>query len=157
MLKRGRMPGYKSNEEGLTAKQAEFVQQYQLDHNPAQAAIRAGYSKKAAAVAASRIMTKPAVARAIKRDDAERAARMNITASRALIHTAQIAFANIDDARVRTGDKLKALEMILKVTGAYDDKLKVEHTVSREPPVIEIVTQSEPLVREVEDSNAAAD
>ena len=43
----------------LTAKQARFVEEYLVDLNGTQAAIRAGYSPKTAAATASRLLRKP--------------------------------------------------------------------------------------------------
>ena len=42
----------------LTSKQEAFVQQYMIDRNATQAAIRAGYSPKTARVTAWKMLTK---------------------------------------------------------------------------------------------------
>lgn len=49
----------------LTAKQARFVDEYCIDCNATQAAIRAGYSKKTAEKIGWQLLQKPAVAAAI--------------------------------------------------------------------------------------------
>lgn len=49
----------------LTGKKAAFVDEYTIDMNQTRAAIRAGYSSKTAASAASRLMKDPAVKAAI--------------------------------------------------------------------------------------------
>lgn len=51
----------------LTAKQAAFVQAYLVDSNGKKAAIKAGYSKAGAEVAASRLLRHPKVAEALKK------------------------------------------------------------------------------------------
>lgn len=57
----------------LTPRQKKFVLEYAKDRNGAQAAIRAGYSEKGAAVMASQLLTKPnvqeALEKAVKRVD----------------------------------------------------------------------------------------
>ncbi len=45
----------------LNAKQKRFAAEYSVDHNGAQAAIRAGYSEKTAKQTASRMMANVAV------------------------------------------------------------------------------------------------
>lgn len=47
--------------QGLTAKQQRFCDEYLVDLNATQAAIRAGYSKKTARVIATENLTKPAI------------------------------------------------------------------------------------------------
>jgi phage terminase small subunit len=49
----------------LTAKQARFVEEDLCDLNATQAAVRAGYSQKTAAVQGSRLLTNVKVAAAI--------------------------------------------------------------------------------------------
>ncbi len=53
------------NKRKLTPKQARFVEEYLIDLNATQAAIRAGYSVKAAHVEGSRLLTNAKVAAAI--------------------------------------------------------------------------------------------
>jgi hypothetical protein len=63
----------------LTAKQARFVEEYLCDLNATQAAIRAGYSQKTAAVQGSRLLTNVKVAGAIRGGLEERSRRTEIT------------------------------------------------------------------------------
>lgn len=58
----------------LTAKQAAFVAAYLVDSNGKRAAIKAGYSKAGAEVAASRLLRHPKVAAALKKAKSEAAA-----------------------------------------------------------------------------------
>ena len=51
---------------GLTVKQARFVEEFCVDFNATQAAIRAGYAEASARVSDSRLRTQPAVAAAIE-------------------------------------------------------------------------------------------
>ena len=63
----------------LTAKQDRFVSEYLIDLNATQAAIRAGYAEKGAAVEGSRLLATPKVAAAVAAAQAARAKRTEIT------------------------------------------------------------------------------
>jgi hypothetical protein len=69
-----------ANERRLSAKQAKFAAEYVVDHNGAQAAIRAGYSKKTAVEQASRLLTKVHVQDEVKRLERARIEKLNIKA-----------------------------------------------------------------------------
>lgn len=58
----------------LTTRQARFVEEYLVDGNGTQAAIRAGYSASGAYTEASRLLRNAEVARAIKTRQENRAA-----------------------------------------------------------------------------------
>ena len=81
----------------LTPKQARFVQEYLIDLNAAQAAIRAGYSAKTARVIGHENLTKPDIAAAIEKAMAERAERTEVTADLVVGELRKIAFANMAD------------------------------------------------------------
>lgn len=78
----------------LTAKQQRFVEEYLLDLNGKQAAIRAGYSRKTAEVQASRLLSNAKVAAAIAAAQAARSERTEITADMVLQHWWGIATAD---------------------------------------------------------------
>lgn len=79
----------------LTAKQARFVEEYLIDLNATQAAIRAGYSEKSATLIGFENITKPYIAEAIAIASAERSKRTEITADRVLKEYAKIGFAEL--------------------------------------------------------------
>ena len=81
----------------LKPKQARFVQEYLIDLNAAQAAIRAGYSAKTARVIGHENLTKPDIAAAIEKAMAERAERTEVTADLVVGELRKIAFANMAD------------------------------------------------------------
>lgn len=62
----------------LTAKQQLFVQEYLVDLNATQAAIRAGYSVRTARAVGSENLTKPDIAAAIAEARAKRTERVEI-------------------------------------------------------------------------------
>ena len=64
----------------LTARQQRFVEEYLLDLNGSQAAIRAGYSEQTATMQASRLLTNANVAAAVINAQAKRAEKVQVTA-----------------------------------------------------------------------------
>ncbi len=64
----------------LTPKQARFVEEYLIDLNATQAAIRAGYSERSARTTASRLLTNDDISRAIEEAQQSRSERTEITA-----------------------------------------------------------------------------
>jgi phage terminase small subunit len=80
---------------GLSAKQALFAQEYLIDLNAAQAAVRAGYSQKTARQIGDENLSKPAIKAEIARAMQARASRTEITADRVLKELGRIAFFDI--------------------------------------------------------------
>lgn len=81
----------------LTAKQKRFCDEYLIDLNATQAAIRAGYSPKTACEQASRLLANVKVQDEIAIEMAERSKRTGINQDRVLMEIAKMAFVNIDD------------------------------------------------------------
>ena len=63
----------------LTAKQQRFVEEYLIDLNATQAAIRAGYSERTARQAGAENLTKPVIAEAIAAAQDERSKRIAVS------------------------------------------------------------------------------
>lgn len=76
----------------LTEKQKRFCEEYLLDLNATNAAIRAGYSPDSAADIGSENLQKPHIKAEIDRRMAERSARLGVTQDRVLLELAKIAF-----------------------------------------------------------------
>lgn len=83
--------------DGLTEKQRRFVNEYLVDLNATQAAIRTGYSPRTAKQQGARLLTNAAIAAAVTAASAERSERTQITADRVLEEYAAIAFAQTTD------------------------------------------------------------
>ena len=79
----------------LTNKQARFVEEYQIDLNATQAAIRAGYSKKTAQIIGFENLSKPIIQECIQKRMDERSKRTEITADRILEEIAKVGFSDI--------------------------------------------------------------
>lgn len=81
----------------LTAKQKRFVEEYLIDLNATQAAIRAGYSPNSARDIGSENLTKPHIRARVEEALAERSKRTGINADRVVRELARIAFVNAAD------------------------------------------------------------
>ena len=80
---------------GLTPKQQQFVEEYLIDLNATQAAIRAGYSPKTAKSIGQENLTKPDVAAAVEAALAARSRRTQVTADMVLLELGRIGFSNM--------------------------------------------------------------
>ena len=99
----------------LTAKQQRFVDEYLIDLNATQAAIRAGYSPKTADQQASRLLTNVKVRQYLAQRQGERAERTEITQDMVLKELAKIGFSDIRKV-VRWG------ETQLRMIGGEEDE-----------------------------------
>lgn len=82
---------------GLTPKQARFVEEYLLDLNGKQAAIRAGYSERTAESQGARLLGNAKVQRAVMDAKSDRSERTKIDADWLLSRLAQEADADMAD------------------------------------------------------------
>lgn len=81
----------------LTDKQKRFIDEYLIDLNATQAAIRAGYSPKTANEQGSRLLANVSIRARIEQAMAERSKRTGINQDRVLRELARIAFVNAAD------------------------------------------------------------
>lgn len=81
----------------MTKKQKRFVEEYLIDLNATQAAIRAGYSPDTAKSIGSENLTKPDIQARIAKAMAERSKRTGVNADRVVTELAKIAFVNASD------------------------------------------------------------
>ena len=105
----------------MTKKQKRFVEEYLIDLNAKQAAIRAGYSVKNADKIGSELLGKTGVRQAVSEAIAERSRRTGVNQDRVVRELARIAFSNFSDivdpdtARIRedaTEDDLACIQSI---------------------------------------------
>lgn len=151
----------------LTDKQERFVNEYLIDLNGTQAAIRAGYSADSAKEIACENFTKPNIQQALAVQMAELSKRTGISQERIVRELAKIAFLNATDVvdengrikpdalpddlaciesikyrgteggatsgnverEVKLASKLKALELLGKYLGMWNDKVNVKVAV----------------------------
>lgn len=81
----------------MTQKQKRFIEEYLIDLNATQAAIRAGYSPDTAKSIGSENLTKPDIQARIAKAMAERSRRTGVNADRVVMELAKIAFVNAKD------------------------------------------------------------
>lgn len=150
----------------MTKKQNRFIEEYLIDLNATQAAIRAGYSVKTADQQASRMLTNVKVQEAIAKAMAERSKRTGVNQDRIVLELAKLALVNMTDIvdkkgeikdtataddlsciesikykrsdtdsgssverEVKIGSKIKALELLGKHLGMWNDKVDVNVAV----------------------------
>jgi len=122
----------------LTAKQKRFIEEYLIDLNATQAAIRAGYSPDTAYSIGNENLKKPEIRARIDKALAERSKRTGINAERVLIELARIALINpgkvinFDEATVKaeaTEDDLAAIQSVKVKTIPTEDGEIVEREV----------------------------
>ena len=118
----------------LTPKQARFIDEYMIDLNATQAAIRAGYSKKTAKQVGSENLTKPDVAAEVSKRRMANSETAWLTQEKILADIEAIKA----DAMQKIPDKdgnlvmanhaaaLKASELHGRHRGMFSDKLKIE-------------------------------
>lgn len=81
----------------MTKKQKLFADEYLIDLNATQAAIRAGYSVDSAGSIGSELLKKPEIRARIDKEIAERSKRTGINADRVLRELGRIAFVDPSD------------------------------------------------------------
>lgn len=86
-----------ATDDDLNDKQRQFVREYLIDLNGAQAAIRAGYSAKTARNIATALLAKVHIASAVAAEMAERAKRTEITADKVITELWAIARADANE------------------------------------------------------------
>lgn len=99
----------------LTDKQKTFVNEYLIDLNATQAAIRAGYSAKTANVKAAQLLSKVNIQAEIQKKMAKREKRTEITQDRVLKELATIGFFQITDFM-----KVDKGQLVIKDTSDVD-------------------------------------
>lgn len=132
----------------LTPKQQRFVEEYLIDLNGTQAAIRAGYSAKTANQIAAEYLAKPNIAHAVAVEIAARSARTDVTQDRVVRELARIAFVDPtkvvdfntgtvkpdldeDDRAVLAGVKVKYGDTCTEREVKFADKLKALELLGR--------------------------
>lgn len=90
----------------LLAQEERFSQEYVIDNNGTQAAIRAKYTPHSAKETASKLLARPRVQKRVAELQAEIADRLGIKADAVITEFARIAFANLQDF-VGKGNRIK--------------------------------------------------
>lgn len=123
----------------LSDRQQRFVDEYLIDLNATQAAIRAGYSPNGAKVQAVRLLSNANVAAAVARGKAKAGTKLEITRDRVLKELARIAFSDLrrvvdfgpDGVKLKEGSELAdddavAIESVGQSFNQYGPTVKVK-------------------------------
>jgi phage terminase small subunit len=109
----------------LTARRLVFVEEYLIDLNATQAAIRAGYSRKTARQQGDRLLTNVDIARAIQPAVDERKERTSIKADDVLKSIERLAIAA--EAAGNWNAALRGQELLGKHLKLFTDMVKVDN------------------------------
>lgn len=102
----------------MTGKQKRFIEEYLIDLNATQAAIRAGYSPDTAGAIGNENLKKPEIRARIDQEMAKRSRRTGINQDRVVRELARIAFVN-------PADVINAEDATLKEDATEDDTAAV--------------------------------
>ena len=103
----------------LTPKQERFCQEYVIDFNATQAAIRAGYSKKTAHATGQENLRKPIISETIAKSKAKLADTAGVTVEQITEEFKKIAFGEVSK-NLTYKNKIAALENLGKHIGYYE-------------------------------------
>ena len=112
----------------MTTKQERFVQEYLVDLNATQAALRAGYSEQSASQQASRMLRNVKVQAAIQQAMQEQQQRVQIDQDYVIEKLREIAdmeASDASDSELKYSGKLKALELLGRHLGMFDDRMRI--------------------------------
>jgi phage terminase small subunit len=157
----GKKQKKQKKEASLNPKQERFAQEYIIDYNATQAAIRAGYSEKTAGSQAHDLLKKPEIQAAVLAAQAEQRKRLAISQDWALNRFRQISDRCIQAEPVLSFDKAtgewvptgeykfdsaganRATELIAKHLGMFVDKVEHTGSISIEQALKELETEAE--------------
>lgn len=111
----------------LTLKQIRFCEEYLIDFNGTQAAIRAGYSKKTAQEIASENLSKPIISEFIKKRQAELSKNASVSAQDVLNELKKIGFSNVQDF-IKEGFTIEEIQSLKKEHAAAIQSISIETT-----------------------------
>lgn len=124
----------------LKPKYQKFVDEYFIDYNAKQAAVRAGYSPKSAEFQGSKLMAIPEISAEIARIRSEMAAKAELTREEMLEDLKEIKDAN---KKTFAPAALKAIEIILKMQG-WNEPDKLDITANITGLDVEIIKKEKP-------------
>lgn len=115
----------------LTAKQSRFCEEYIIDLNATQAALRAGYCERSVNNIGPANLLKVGIKAELKRLKADRSERTLVTADSVVLELAKLAFSNIEDYLMVVEDGevyLKNFDAIEREKLAVIESIKVSTT-----------------------------
>lgn len=116
----------------MTPKQQRFVDEYLIDLNATQAAVRAGYSAKTAEVQGPRLLGNVGVAEAIRAGQARIADKLHVTQEAVVKELARIGFSNMRDFASFNADGVTLKDLEEMDEDAARCVAEVSQTVTKE-------------------------
>ena len=116
----------------LTPKQQRFIEEYCIDLNATQAAIRSGYSKNTAYAIGVENLSKPQIKSEIDKILKEKSEETGLTAKMVLDELKSIAF----DKSNKVNDRIRALDLLGKHLKLFTYKVEAEVNTDTEIKVI---------------------
>ena len=121
----------------MTYKQELFIQEYIKTGNATNSAIKVGYSKRTAKSTGQRLLTFVDIKKRIE-ELSQKIANNNImTAKERQEYLTKL----INSDNVKVSDKLKALDILNKMTGEYIQKVEVNGELKTEDPFKNLTTE----------------
>ena len=120
----------------MTHRQELFIQEYIKTGNATSSAIKAGYSKKTARAIGQRLLTFVDIKKKIEELSQKIACNSIMTAKERQEYLTKL----INAADVKVSDKLKALDILNKMTGEYIQKVEVNGELKTEDPFKNLTT-----------------
>ena len=121
----------------MTYKQELFIQEYIKTGNATSSAIKAGYSEKTAKSIGQRLLTNVDIKKRIEELSQKIACNNIMTAKERQEYLTKL----INSEDVKVSNKLKALDILNKMTGEYIQKLEVNGNVKTNDPFKNLTTE----------------
>ena len=120
----------------MTHRQELFIQEYIKTGNATNSAIKAGYSKRTARSIGQRLLTNVDIKKKINELSQKTACNNIMTAKERQEYLTKLI--NADDVKI--SDKLRAVDILNKMTGEYIQKVEVNGNVKTEDPFKNLTT-----------------
>ena len=118
----------KKNKKGLTNKQEKFCDEYMIDLNATQAAMRAGYSNKTANEQGAQLLAKLSIKARIQELSNKIAVKTEITQEE-VIESLKTARTGAEEAK-QFSAAIRATELLGKHLGMFTDRIKVDNELT---------------------------
>lgn len=125
----------------MTPQQQRFIEEYMIDLNATQVAIRAGYSEKTAAETGYENLRKPQTAEAVGKAKAELSEKSELSAQWVIDRLREVAEHCMKEESYNATGAARALELIGKHFNAFPDR----KDINLDGEVVQRVINAEPM------------